>query len=618
MQPNPTGISGSRLAFRILGSLGVTRAGRPLVIAGTRQRALLAYLLVRRNEIVPSERFLDELFDNEASQNALNSLHAGVSRLRRQLGADGAEVPLLTRPPGYLLALESEQLDRDVFEEQLARGRRQLEAGAPDAAAETLRSALKLWEGPPLAELSGYEFASREAARLAEVRLAGLSDRIEADLALGRHAALIAELEAFVAEQPLQERLRGQLMLALYRTGRQAQALQVYQDTRRLLNAELGLEPAASLQQLQRSILVHDPALEAPRSTRAPRALEPAPVSRRRLLPIAASGFAAIAAVIGIVAILKEQTAPAPLGVASSSVGVIDPATNRVSAEIPVGAGPKGIATAPGTVWVVNGQDSTVSRINPERRVVTRTIPVPGRPSDIAVGAKTWVLHNRAGSTRDPFAGDAAVSAIDPEFNSLIETIDVPAGFGNTFEDPVALGAGAIWIGGPTGVAQVNTATGSARAAIPPRDVADLAISRGELWVAQIAGDLSRINTATRTITQTITLSSSTHPVAIAAEGNTIWVASRPLPDCCPARLSGVGTVFRIDATTNEVVATIRVGGHPTGIAVGEGAVWITDAKANSVHRIDPATNKITATIPLGGRPSSIAAGNGAIWVTVT
>ena len=254
------------LHFRLLGPLEVWREGQPLRLGGERQRALLVLLLLHANEVVPSERLIEELFGGDASETGANALQVGISRLRRLLGesrssnSDGGV--LLTRPRGYLLRAEPEQLDVALFERLLGEGRQALAAGDAVSAAAMLREALALWRGPALADLALLEFAQPEIRRLEQLRLSALMERIDADLALGHADEVIPELEALVEANPLQERLRGQLMLALYRSGRQADALEVYRETRELLREELGLEPSKALQELERSMLRQEAALD--------------------------------------------------------------------------------------------------------------------------------------------------------------------------------------------------------------------------------------------------------------------------------------------------------------------------------------------------------------------
>ena len=248
------------MEYRILGPLAVAKDGSEIVIGSGKQRALLALLLLNANEAVSTDRLIDQLWGDSRSTSATKVLQNYVSKLRRLLG-DGV---LVTRAHGYELHVEPGELDVDRFEDLVAEGRRALAAGDPERAAAVLAEALALWNGPPLADFAYEQFASADIERLDGLRLAALTERIDADLQLGRHDALIGELETLVARYPLQERLRGQLMLALYRSGRQAEALQVYKETRRVLVDELGIEPSQELQQLERAILVHDPSLEAP------------------------------------------------------------------------------------------------------------------------------------------------------------------------------------------------------------------------------------------------------------------------------------------------------------------------------------------------------------------
>jgi DNA-binding SARP family transcriptional activator len=244
------------LEFRLLGSLEALDDGRRLPLGGRQQRALLAMLLLRPNEVVPAERLIDAIWGERPPPTASTMVQLYVSRLRKLLGRD----LLLTRPGSYELQIDPLQIDRGHFEALLAAA-----ADTDDDAerARSLRDALALWRGAALVDFAYDGFAAGESGRLDELRLLALEDRIDADLALGCDAQLVGELEALVVEQPLRERLRGQLMLALYRSGRQTDALDTYREGRRVLVDELGLEPGPSLRRLQQQILDHDPALQA-------------------------------------------------------------------------------------------------------------------------------------------------------------------------------------------------------------------------------------------------------------------------------------------------------------------------------------------------------------------
>ena len=246
------------LRFCLLGPLEVLRDSEPIELGGERQRSLLALLLLNANEFVTTEHLAEQLSGAEASAASVRAVRVAISRLRRILDAD----TLATRPGGYLLRVDPEQLDVVEFEAMVAEGRTALSDADPGAAAAAFSAALALFRGPPLADLVLLDFVQPESRRLEELRLSALMDRIDADLALGRDSELVPELETLAQQNPFQERLRGQLMLALYRSGRQSDALEIYRRTRELLADELGLEPSRALQQLERAILQHDPTLE--------------------------------------------------------------------------------------------------------------------------------------------------------------------------------------------------------------------------------------------------------------------------------------------------------------------------------------------------------------------
>jgi DNA-binding SARP family transcriptional activator len=250
---------GRLMDFRILGPFEATGDAGPVKLAGGKQNALLALLLLHADRVVPMDRLIDDLWGEQVPESAQKMVQIFVSQLRKQL-PDGL---LRTRPPGYQLALDGHTLDLREFERLSAHGREALRRGRVEEAAARLREALALWRGVALAEFR-EPFAEVEGARIAEQQLACLEDRIEADLALSRHHELVAELEALVHRHLLRERMRGQLMLALYRAGRHAEALESYQAFRRLLDDELGIDPPANLRELERRILQQDPGLAVP------------------------------------------------------------------------------------------------------------------------------------------------------------------------------------------------------------------------------------------------------------------------------------------------------------------------------------------------------------------
>jgi DNA-binding SARP family transcriptional activator len=281
--------------FGILGPLEVIEDGRSIALGGARQRALLAILLTRANEVVSADRLIDGLWGDRPPRTAANTIQYFVSQLRKLLGADR----IATRPPGYLIRVERGELDLDRFERLVER-----------TDAEALHEALALWRGPPLADLAYDALAAAEIGRLEELRLVALERRVDADLELGRHAQLVGELEKLVAEHPLRERPWAYLMLALYRSGRQVEALAAYQRARKTLD-ELGVEPGRPLQELERAMLRHEPWLEGTRE---------APAAPARSILVAAQHIAAVDALLTIAEPLARRP-PRELVLAALSDG---------------------------------------------------------------------------------------------------------------------------------------------------------------------------------------------------------------------------------------------------------------------------------------------------------
>jgi len=255
------------LRYLLLGPLEIRDGSTDVALRGGQQRKLLAILLLHEGEAVSSDRLIEELWAGKPPDTAPKALQGYVSSLRKQLGPETIE----TVGSCYRLQVTAGQVDVHEFEELLAEAR-PLERGA---AAAKLQEALSLWRGPALADFAYEDFAQREIERLEGLRQAGTERRINLELALGHHDDLVPELEALVHEHPLHERLRGHLMVALYRSGRQAEALDVYGDGRAILLGELGLEPSEELQALQRAILDHDPSLAAPPRVETPRQAKP-------------------------------------------------------------------------------------------------------------------------------------------------------------------------------------------------------------------------------------------------------------------------------------------------------------------------------------------------------
>ncbi len=583
--------------FRILGPLEVARNGAVLSLGGGKQRALLAVLLLHRNEVVPTDVLIEDLWSGSPPATAGKIVQLYVSQLRKSLGDD----VLVTRSPGYVLRVEPGHIDAERAESLLADGRRSLAEGSPDAAAATLREALGLWRGPAFADFAYEDFAQREIARLEEVRLAALEERIEADLVLGRHADLAVELEALVDRHPLRERLRAQLALALYRCGRQAEALATLREGRLVLDQELGLEPGPALQELERRILQHDPALEAPVRVEPPgesRVATLVPPTLRRRGP----AFVVVGALLlgaGVSALAFELTAAAHRSrlQTANAVGLIDPGTNRLVDAVPIGGRPGALSAGAGSLWVANTDDATVARVDPRSRRLTATIPT-GIVADAlaANGDSVWAV---TGSTSDPFV---TAKRIDPRFDAVGETIRVPTSPGGSAN--VAVANHSPWIAPTFGFVTHVERSGRVLRRIDPRsDPTSIAIGAGVIWIVdRYAGTLTKIDTQGVLTTTPV----GNGPTGVAIGAGAVWVIDS-LDDL----------LVRVDARSATVRATVRVGRSPAAVTVAAGSVWVANRRDRTVSRIDPRTNRVTATIDVRGSPEGLAAANGGVWVTL-
>ena len=575
------------LEFRLLGPFEVSNHGLPLDVGTGKQRALLAFLLLRAREVVSTDHLIDALWGERAPPSALNSVHVYVSRLRKALGNGRLE----TRGHGYLLASEPEQLDLARFEARLGEGRRLLAKGDTEQAAECLRAGLALWRGPPLSDFAAEPFAQGEIGRIEELRLSALEERVEADLALGCHAELVSELEALVREHPLRETLRAQLMLALYRSGRQAEALEAYRQGRRTLADDLGLEPGRRLQELERAILTQDAWLEPPA-----RGATPHDPARRRGGILIAIGAALLLSATAVVAGLEltGQDSPGLASASANSVAAIDEGSNRLVANVPVGNGPSSIAVGEGSVWVANSLDGTVSRVDPGTVGVVQRIDVGGDPGGIAVGGgAVWVANSL----------DATVSRIGPDTNREVQTI--PVGVTPT---ALVVDGRTVWV--TSAEERSVTRIDAVRGRVVGRIRTDalgrgIAVGDGSVWVTDGSGrSIVRIDARRGRIVDRIGVGNG--PTGIAFGDDSVWVAN-----------SLDGTVSRIDPGTGRVTATIAVGEGPDGIAVEPGAVWVSTEFSEAIARIDPTENPVVERIPVTNRPKGLAVAENQVWFAV-
>ena len=555
------------MEFRILGPVEARDDGRVVRLGAGKQRAVLALLLLNANRVVASERMIELLWGERPPATAATALHGHISSLRKALGPD----VIATRAPGYVLELGTGELDLERFERLRAEGRDALERGDPGAAAEQLRAALGLWRGEALTDIGFEPFVQAEAARLEGLRLDAVQDRIDADLTTGRAGELVGELERLVAAEPLRERFWAQLMLALYRSGRQAEALDAYRRARHTLVSELGIEPGPELRDLERRILAHDPTLG--RGPRVPTPLRRSPNARLALVLI---GLAAVGVVVTALLLFGgDSGGPA---VPADSVAIIDLRRNAVVGSIPVLQDPGPIAAGAGFVWAINLDSESVSRIDPEARRLVGTTGVGEVPSNVAgAPGEVWILDRCSGG----------------EPGSLLH-IYTAAGGGIELDETISL-------------ANLTPKHGTGAGSLPTAARCGLAAAGLSAWVAtNTPPGLVRVDydraAARSSVAKAIALARA--PSAIAVGAGSVWAID-----------GEQGVVRRIDPDSGKVLRIIRAGNAPVAIAVGEGAVWVANGEDDSVSRIDPRTSSVTKAISVGEQPAAVATGGGSVWV---
>ena len=597
-----------------------------LRLGGVKQKALLAVLLLHHGEVVSSDRLIEEIWGEQPPADAQTALQAHVSRLRRLLepGHSGAPALLVTRAPGYMLAIDPDQLDLRRFETLVATGRRQLDEGDPVQAAASVREALELWRGRPLAELENEPFAAAATRELDEAWLEALETRIGADLALGRHAELTPELATLVRRHPLRERLRAQLMLALYRSGRQADALAAFDDGRRLLGEEFGLDPGTRLRGLQGEILAQDPALDLPAASRRPPAggsrrereadtrvdAPPrAPAKWRTRWPLALAAAACVAVASLLVILGGGDDDPAADARAAALIR-IDPRRGEVEREVNVGTTPAAVAVGEGAVWTLDADAHTVSRVDRDSSAVT-TFATGATPTDIAAGAGgLWVLGGAAladSQSAGPVA--AALARVDPTTRTVRARIDLPrsgTAVSELTEDHVAVERDAVWaIASDYSVVRIDPRTNRIVATIRGLQARAVAAGGG-VWVLGIDGRIARIDRRTNRIAVRGRIGASA-VASLTVGGGAAWVSA-----------PGDGTVWRVEPGPRLVMRTIDVGAGAGDLSFGAGSVWVANPLRGTLARIDPTTNRVTRTLQLGGVPRAVAAAADGVWVTVT
>jgi len=607
--------------FRILGPLEVLENGRPLALGRMKERIVLAVLLLHANEFVSRERLIDELWGVSPPATARKAVNVYISKLRKTLTRDGHD-PISTADGGYRLVVDSDLLDADRMRSLVAAAREQMAAGDSEAASRLLQDGLAFWRGPTLAGLVLESFGRDEVGQLDELRLTVLMDRIDCDLAQGRHEQVLGELQVLVREHPLRERLRAQQMLALYRADRQADALDVYQQARHDLMDELGIEPSESLQRLQQAILRHDPALEAPAGIAATNGAATAPVPteeyvpallpqrsrlrrtapRRRYLVVA--GLVAVAAVAALVAFLSTRGGgvrppSSPVSyVGPNGVARLDPATGKVVSVGGGGTKPGPMALVGETLWIVARGSRGIERYDLRARHGLPPLQPAPALDDIVVDAQghAWVSDREPVVTWIGHVTDGTGPYETPVVSTQRIRVPLPGAGAE------AVGGGYLWVisdlPGRTGesVALIDVRRRRLASTIPlGRQTTAIAYGYGSAWIATYDPQhstawLSRVRPGSNPI-ESLKLESQdgAGPLAVAVGEGNVWV------------ITSGGNLLGIDPRTLRIVHRILMSAElPTLLAVGAGSVWTGNHVKYSVSQIDPHSDKILRIIPLG------------------
>jgi DNA-binding SARP family transcriptional activator len=598
------------IEFRILGPLEAHRDGSAIPLGGPKQRALLAWLLLRANHPVSTDELVDSLWPDQDAESARQALRVAVSRLRASLNGDAT---LATRSAGYELQVAEEQVDLHRFRVLADEGERAFQAGEMEVAAARYAAALRLWRGPALAEIA-VDGLDPESHRLEELRVTAIERRIEADLACGRHASLVAELDELVDRYPYREHLRRQQMLALYRSGRQAEALEAYRSARRRLVDELGIEPSMDLQELERAILRQAPELARPRSEPASTAT---PARERRRLALAGLGVVVLVAVaaasVAFVLVRHDssQAAVETLSARTNSLVVLKEASGKPVANPTLGGAPSHLVVGAGAVWVLLPHAGVVMRVDPQG-AGPKPIGVPTEAAGIAVGAGgVWLTDQWRAITRI----DPSTASADPPIQLAPNRV-----FANAIADVTATDD-AVWL------ASRDTAE-AARYVVRSRGLenhlgaidadasffygvgtAVIGHVPGEVWLtnrvdvtgASPGGHVVRLSDESGTVLSEFELGSP--PLALAASGDVMWIASN----------NRVWRATRFERTPSH---DLPVPGGPVALAADERGAWVA-TRDRQILQIDPAGTRIVRRWRLDKTPTAIGVGFGQVWVAV-
>ena len=565
------------MEFRILGQLEVFADGRRIEIGRTQQRALLAVLLLNAGEPVSTQRLVEGIWADTPPAAADQLVRAYVSQLRTLLGG---EATIATAASGYAIDVASGDIDARRFESLVVEARRATTEQRPADALADYDDALALWRGDVLADTPVSGDARRSASRLEKLRVSAQEERVDAALALGRHHELIPELERRVAAEPFGERSRAQLMLALYRAGREADALVVYQDARRFTVGALGFEPGRELRQLHSRILRHDPSLALP-SERGERE------RRKRVVRMVGAVLAATAATAIAIVLIRPSASHRSPG--SGSLRALDPATGSVRASTRTPAFPATLAIGGGRVWLADAARRTLVEIDAERLHVVRTIHLPSVPERLVYGGGVlWVADGYGTFARVGLDGTSSYT-----FRPATSL---------TGRRALAFGGGSLWAGSQQDVGRIDAASGRLLARVSGLiDPDRAAFGFGALWLVQPFA-LFRIDARTNRVAARIRLRGI--PRLVAAGAGAVWV------------LAINAQLWRIDPRTNAVTAAIHVVPDASDVVAGRRLVWVAGESTGTLEAIDPRTNSVTRIVRLSRRPlGGIAIGARMLWV---
>lgn len=643
------------MEFRILGPLEVVEDGNPIALGTLKERLVLGVLLLHANEFVSREHLIDDLWGEAPPPTAHKAVNVYVSKLRKALGSPGVD-RIATASGGYRLHVEPESLDATRVEVLLAEAQEFVAKGEPESAARRFEEALSLWRGPTLAGLPLESLGREEVARLDELRLTAVMDRIDCDLALGRHDQVLGELKVLVREHPLRERLRAQQMLALYRADRQAEALDAYAEARRTLVDDLGIEPSEALQRLQQAILRHDPSLETPEGTAEIDGLASSPTPPPTLLAdigryrirkrlhtrrwqLALAGMVVLSGSAVAAAVLSTSARATPHVVPDSLVRVGP--SGKILSVTQLGAEPQQITATATGVWISNLGENSVSRYNLRTRKVL-TLGTPPHPFNVVADARNaWVSSLRSSRVITRFAGfgtgnSSGWGPLDP---SSTPKVDLPPPGAVS----LALGSGYLWaVAGPKttpgtddSVWLINPKTNQVvRRLRLGRETTSIAYAHGTAWIGAFANEQTLLAgpppwtgaswlfsikfRAAGPQMQSFRLENGdTAGPGVAAGYGKVWVLN------CGNCNEGVDNqkLLEFDPREGRVVKRFPLGRrNPNALAVGAGSVWVVDQVHASLIQVNPKTHGIRI-IPVGNPKSAaicaIAASRDALWVAV-